>query len=130
MPSVFPASQQTMAPISLKRLSRAGNIQSSIQGENKMTINEEKELMQSIENDEWTSVSNFDEIKQNLMKAAAETAIKDYRINVRISKRDVEALKTKALEDGIPYQTLVTSILHKYVTGRLKESKTKETSNA
>ena len=62
-----------------------------------MTINEEKELMQSIENDEWTSVSNFDEIKQNLMKAAAETAIKDYRINVRISKRDVEALKTKAL---------------------------------
>ncbi|HPA49901.1 MAG TPA: antitoxin [Methanofastidiosum sp.] len=95
-----------------------------------MTINEEKELMQSIENDEWTSVSNFDEIKQNLMKAAAETAIKDYRINVRISKRDVEALKTKALEDGIPYQTLVTSILHKYVTGRLKESKTKETSNA
>lgn len=94
-----------------------------------MTINEEKELMQSIENDEWTSVSNFDEIKQNLMKAAAETAIKDYRINVRISKRDVEALKTKALEDGIPYQTLVTSILYKYVTGRLKESKTKETSD-
>ncbi|HOH17567.1 MAG: hypothetical protein BWX81_01754 [Spirochaetes bacterium ADurb.Bin110] len=94
-----------------------------------MTINEEKELMQSIENDEWTSVSNFDEIKQNLMKAAAETAIKDYRINVRISKRDVEALKTKALEDGIPYQTLVTSILHKYVTGRLKETGSKKTSH-
>jgi len=85
--------------------------------------------MQSIENDEWTSVSNFDEIKQNLMKAAAETAIKDYRINVRISKRDVEALKTKALEDGIPYQTLVTSILHKYVTGRLKETGSKKTSH-
>ena len=94
-----------------------------------MTINEEKELMQSIENDEWTSVSNFDEIKQNLMKAAAETAIKDYRINVRISKRDVEALKTKALEEGIPYQTLVTSILHKYVTGRLKETGSKKTSH-
>ena len=85
--------------------------------------------MQSIENDEWTSVSNFDEIKQNLMKAAAETAIKDYRINVRISKRDVEALKTKALEEGIPYQTLVTSILHKYVTGRLKETGSKKTSH-
>ncbi len=70
------------------------------------------------------------DVKRNLMKAAAETAIKDYRINVRISKRDVEALKTKALEDGIPYQTLVTSILHKYVTGRLKESKTKERSQA
>ncbi|SIR09195.1 hypothetical protein SAMN05920897_1381, partial [Alkalispirochaeta americana] len=45
----------------------------------------------------------------------------DYRINIRISKRDVEALKTKALEEGIPYQTLVTSILHKYVTGNLKD---------
>ena len=95
-----------------------------------MNRNEEKELQQSIENNEWTTVSNFDEIKQNLMKAAAETAIKDYRINVRISKRDVEALKTKALEDGIPYQTLVTSILHKYVTGRLKEPHTKEPSHA
>jgi len=55
--------------------------------------------------------------------------MKDYRINVRISKRDVEALKTKALEDGIPYQTLVTSILHKYVRGKLKEFHTKETSH-
>ncbi len=61
------------------------------------------------------------------MKAASETALKDYRINVRISKRDVEALKTKALEEGIPYQTLVTSILHKYVTGRIIE-KTEKTS--
>lgn len=95
-----------------------------------MNILEEKELMQSIENDEWITVPNFNEVKQNLMKAATETAIKDYRINVRISKRDVEALKTKALEDGIPYQTLVTSILHKYVTGRLKEPHTKEPSHA
>jgi predicted DNA binding CopG/RHH family protein len=95
-----------------------------------MTIHEEKELQQSIENDEWIRVAHFDEIKRNLMKAAAETAIKDCRINVRISKRDVEALTTKALEEGIPYQTLVTSILHKYVTGRLKEARAKETSHA
>lgn len=60
-----------------------------------------------------------------MLKAASETALKDYRINVRISKRDVEALKTKALEEGIPYQTLVTSILHKYVTGRIVEKKEK-----
>jgi len=104
--------------------SRVGDIQSNIREERKMTTNEEKELRQSIENGEWTTVPNFDEIKQNLTKAAAETAMKDFRINVRISKRDVEALKTKALEDGIPYQTLVTSILHKYVTGRLKEPAT------
>ena len=43
---------------------------------------------------------------------------KDCRINLRVSKRDVEALKTKALEEGIPCQTLVTSILHKYVSGK------------
>lgn len=118
-----------MAIIFLKRLSQAGNTQNNTQGEILMNTHEEKELMKSIENDEWTTVPNFNEVKQNLMKAATETAMKDYRINVRISKRDVEALKTKALEDGIPYQTLVTSILHKYVTGKLKEFHTKETSH-
>ena len=82
---------------------------------------EEKELMNSIENDEWQSVQNFEQLKMDLKDAARKTSIKDYRINVRISKRDVEALKTKALEEGIPYQTLVTSILHKYVTGNLKD---------
>ncbi|GAB6091741.1 antitoxin [Spirochaeta dissipatitropha] len=82
---------------------------------------EEKELMDSIENDEWQSVQNFDQLKNDLKDAARKTSIKDYRINIRISKRDVEALKTKALEEGIPYQTLVTSILHKYVTGNLKD---------
>ena len=81
----------------------------------------DKELLDSIESGEWKSVNNFDEIKTTLMKAASETALKDYRINVRISIRDVEVLKTKALEEGIPYQTLVTSILHKYVTGKLTD---------
>ena len=60
-------------------------------------------------------------MKKDLVFAAKQTAIKDQRINIRISKRDIEALKTKALQNGIPYQTLVTSILHKYVTGSLKE---------
>lgn len=82
---------------------------------------EEAEIMSSVEAGEWSSVSDNLSLKEKLMKAASETALKDYRINVRISKRDVEALKTKALEEGIPYQTLVTSILHKYVTGRMIE---------
>jgi predicted DNA binding CopG/RHH family protein len=59
--------------------------------------------------------------KKRLMQAAAETAAKDYQINISVSKRDAEALKTKALEEGIPYQELVTSILHKYVTGIIIE---------
>jgi len=86
-----------------------------------MSDNTDNEIMESVEAGEWKSIPNFNEMKRNLMKAASETALKDYRINVRISKRDVEALKTKALEEGIPYQTLVTSILHKYVTGNLSE---------
>jgi len=77
-----------------------------------MNENNEQELIDSIESGEWTSVKDFNAIKSQLMKAAAETALKDRRINIRVSKRDVEALKTKALEEGIPYQTLVTSILH------------------
>jgi predicted DNA binding CopG/RHH family protein len=65
---------------------------------------EEKEITDSVENDNWTSVANLASLKERLMQAATETALKDYRINVRISKRDVEALKTKAIEEGIPYQ--------------------------
>ena len=41
------------------------------------------------------------------------------RVNIRMSKKDLEALQTRALEEGIPYQTLMASILHKYVSGRL-----------
>jgi len=87
-----------------------------------MNTKEDKEIIESIENGEWKSIENLEEMKKKLIIAASETAIKDYRINVRISKRDVEALKTRALEEGIPYQTLVTSILHKYVTGKLEEN--------
>ncbi|MFA6201325.1 MAG: hypothetical protein WC679_13065, partial [Bacteroidales bacterium] len=75
-----------------------------------MNSKEDKEIIESIENGEWNSIDNLEEMKKRLIIAASETAIKDYRINVRISKRDVEALKTRALEEGIPYQTLVTSI--------------------
>ena len=91
-----------------------------------MNTKEDKEIIESIENGEWKSIENLEEMKKKLIVAASETAIKDYRINVRISKRDVEALKTRALEEGIPYQTLVTSILHKYVTGKLEENSHKE----
>lgn len=84
---------------------------------------EENELIESVEKGEWTSVSNLEAMKDNLKKLAIETSLKDYRINVRIPKRDVDALKTKAMEEGLPYQTLVTSILHKYVTGKLQEVK-------
>jgi len=50
---------------------------------------------------------------------AAATFRKDKRINIRISSRDLQALKKRALSEGIPYQTLIASVLHKYVDDRL-----------
>lgn len=82
---------------------------------------DEKELINSIENNEWLPVNNSSELKKIFKKAARNTSIKDQRMNIRIAKRDIQSLKAKALEEGMPYQTLVSSILHKYITGKLTE---------
>jgi len=80
---------------------------------------EEQELLDSLENDEWESISNLeDEIKAH-QYIAKNTLRKDKRINIRLSTNDLEALKTNAVELGLPYQTLVSSILHQYASGRL-----------
>ena len=55
--------------------------------------------------------------------AARATGIKDKRVNIRLSAADLQDIQIKALEEGIPYQTLIASVLHKYVTGRLAERK-------
>ncbi len=79
------------------------------------------DLLQSIENDEWVSVKNKHEFIKSLQQTARNTMTKDQRMNIRISKKDLLQLKTRALEEGIPYQTLVTSIIHKYINGNLNE---------
>ncbi len=80
---------------------------------------EEQELLKSVEAGEWESVDNLkDEIKRH-QEIAKNTLKKDKRINIRLSSNDLEALKTNAVELGLPYQTLVSSILHQYVSGRL-----------
>ncbi|MDO9423968.1 MAG: CopG family antitoxin [Methylobacter sp.] len=56
-----------------------------------------------------------------LAKSAEESFKKDKRINIRISSRDLEALQRRALEEGLPYQSLVSSVLHKYVSGGFKD---------
>jgi predicted DNA binding CopG/RHH family protein len=53
--------------------------------------------------------------------AARATAIKDRRVNIRLSTGDLQDIQAKALAQGLPYQTLIASVLHKYVTGRLSE---------
>jgi predicted DNA binding CopG/RHH family protein len=82
---------------------------------------EEKELELSFERNEWKSVPGKNSYIKKLKSAAKSTLSKDKRMNIRIAGRDIQLLKTKALEVGIPYQTLVASILHQYVTGKLKE---------
>jgi len=81
----------------------------------------EKELMASVENEEWISVDNLEEEIEQARAAARETFKKSERMNIRISQRDLNGLKVRAMEEGVPYQTLVSSIIHKYLTGRLLE---------
>ena len=82
---------------------------------------EERKLMESIENEEWVSVDNLDEEIKKARKTARSTFIKSERMNIRISPKDLNGLKVRAMEEGIPYQTLVSSIIHKYISGRLVE---------
>ena len=82
---------------------------------------EEKGLLESIEKDEWKSAKNKSQLITELKETATNTMLKDQRMNIRIGKRDLDGIKERALEEGIPYQTLVASIIHKYVNGKLKE---------
>lgn len=83
---------------------------------------EERELLESFKAGEWESVAEKKREIGRFQNYARATFKKDRRINVRISSKDLDALQKRALEEGIPYQTLVSSILHKYVSGRLREA--------
>lgn len=81
----------------------------------------EKELLKSVESGEWRSVANSQKELTRYRTYAQATFKKDRRVNIRISGKDLDALQKRALREGIPYQTLIASILHKYVSGNLKE---------
>ena len=82
---------------------------------------EEQELIESLERDNWKPAKDIDGWKTLLAKSASKTLTKDQRMNIRITQNDLDSIKLKAVEEGLPYQTLVASIIHKYVTGRLRE---------
>ncbi len=82
---------------------------------------EERDLVTSVERGEWKSVAGLKPARKRYQRYAQATLRKDRRVNIRISSADLEALKKRALEEGIPYQTLIASLLHKFVSGRLKE---------
>jgi predicted DNA binding CopG/RHH family protein len=82
---------------------------------------EEQEIVNSFENGEWQPVADREAEANRYRQIARATFKKDKRVNIRISEKNLEALQKRAIEEGIPYQTLIASILHKYVNGRLVE---------
>ena len=80
----------------------------------------EKEVLGAYEKGQLKSVATKAELAK--FKAAARaTAVKDKRVNIRLSSSDLQDVQVKAMQEGVPYQTLIASVLHKYVTGRLTE---------
>ncbi|MCK6605169.1 MAG: hypothetical protein L6Q59_09760 [Ignavibacteriaceae bacterium] len=77
--------------------------------------NEEEQLIYEFENDEWLKVEEKTEEIARYRQIASATVTKNKRINIRLSEKDLEMLKIRAIEEGIPYQTLITHIIHKYI---------------
>jgi len=82
---------------------------------------EEQQLLDDYETGSMQSVAS-PELLDRLRAAARATGLKDQRINIRLSSADLQALRTRALQEGMPYQTLISSVLHKYLSGALRES--------
>jgi predicted DNA binding CopG/RHH family protein len=82
---------------------------------------DELELLASYEQDEWQSAKNAAEQMGQYRAYARATFRKDKRVNIRISEKDLRDLQRRAVQEGIPYQTLISSVLHKYITGSLVE---------
>lgn len=83
---------------------------------------EEKEILDVFEAGKLRRTKNANKLITQHKEYAEVTLRKDARINIRLSSRDLRGLQKRAMAEGIPYQTLVASILHKYVEGRLREN--------
>jgi predicted DNA binding CopG/RHH family protein len=82
---------------------------------------EEKDILKSVEAGEWRPAKDGKKRVAEYQAYASETLRKDKRVNIRLPGRDLDAIQKRAIVEGIPYQTLIASILHKYAAGRLVE---------
>ena len=82
---------------------------------------EERDILRSVERGEWRSSRPLAKQVQRYQEAARATVRKDKRVNIRMSEKDLVQFQKKAMQEGLPYQTLISSVLHKYITGRLTE---------
>jgi predicted DNA binding CopG/RHH family protein len=78
-------------------------------------------ILHSVEHGEWKSAKGGKRERARYSRYSKATFRKDRRLNIRLSSKDLEAIQKRALAEGLPYQTLIASLLHKYATGRLKE---------
>lgn len=83
---------------------------------------EEQDILDSFESGEWKPVENRRQEVARHMAYARNTLAKDKRVNIRISSKDLEELQAIAVEDGMPYQTLMASVLHRFASGRFVET--------
>ena len=83
---------------------------------------EEKEILEAFDSGKLQRTKGAGKLLQKHQSYAEAAFRKDARINIRLSSKDLRGLQKRALEEGIPYQTLIASILHKYVEGRLREN--------
>ena len=89
----------------------------------------ELEVLESFEKGKLKSIATKGELEK-LKAAARATAIKNRRVNIRLSPIDLSDIQVKALEEGVPYQTPIASVLHKYVSGRFVEKSHRVTSRS
>ena len=82
---------------------------------------EEQEILESVERGEWKSIPNLEQEAERYRMAAHATLRKDKRVNIRMTERDLVRFKKAAMREGLPYQTLISSVLHKYINGSLVE---------
>ena len=82
---------------------------------------EEQDILDSFESGEWKPVANRRQEIARHVAYARNTLAKNRRVNIRISSKDLQDLQTIAVEDGLPYQTLMASVLHRFVSGRFVE---------
>ena len=82
---------------------------------------EEKALLDSVERGEWRTIPDFKRHAKKAREAARATLRKDKRVNIRMTERDLVHFQKKAVEEGLPYQTFISSVLHKFINGRLAD---------
>jgi predicted DNA binding CopG/RHH family protein len=84
---------------------------------------DEREILDRFERGEMRSAAGVEEEIEAARQAARQTFNKTKRVNLRVTERDFNLAHSRAREEGIPYQTLLSSVIHKYLSGRLTETR-------